>query len=101
MSVRSQVQVAEEALRQALINALAEGDEDCLSELFTQYQAVSNLNKKVNDITHFAYDSNYNFNLSSDYLNRPGGDMDALDNVIDFGNNISINTNSDDTITFN
>ena len=100
MSVRSQVQVAEEALRQALINALAEGDEDCLSELFTQYQAVSNLNKKVNDLTHFAYDSNYNFNLSSDYLNRPGGDMDALDNVIDFGN-ISINTNSDDTITFN
>ena len=100
MSVRSQVQAAEEALRQALINALAEGDEDCLSELFTQYQAISNLNKKVNDLTHFAYDSNYNFNLSSDYLNRPGGDMDALDNVIDFGNNISINTNSDDTITF-
>jgi hypothetical protein len=100
MSVRSQVQVAEEALRQALINALAEGDEDCLSELFTQYQAISNLNKKVNDITRFAYDSNYNFNLSSDYLNRPGGDMDALDNVIDFGGNISINTNSDDTITF-
>ncbi len=100
MSVRSQVQAAEEALRQALINALAEGDEDCLSELFTQYQAISNLNKKVNDLTHFAYDSNYNFNLSSDYLNRPGGDMDALDNVIDFGGNISINTNSDDTITF-
>jgi len=100
MSVRSQVQAAEEALRQALINALAEGDEDCLSELFTQYQAISNLNKKVNDITRFAYDSNYNFNLSSDYLNRPGGDMDALDNVIDFGGNISINTNSDDTITF-
>tara|TARA_Y100000389_G_C17179442_1_gene373217 strand:+ start:355 stop:660 length:306 start_codon:yes stop_codon:yes gene_type:complete len=100
MSVRSQVQAAEEALRQALINALAEGDEDCLSELFTQYQAVSNLNKKVNDITKFTYDSNYNFNLSSDYLSRPGGDMDALDNVIDFGNNISINTNSDDTITF-
>ncbi len=100
MSVRSQVQAAEEALRQALINALAEGDEDCLSELFTQYQAVSNLNKKVNDLTHFAYDSNYNFNLSSDYLNRPGGDMDALDNVIDFGGNISINTNSDDSITF-
>lgn len=100
MSVKSQVQAAEEALRQALINALAEGDEDCLSELFTQYQAVSNLNRKVNDLTRFAYNSNYNFNLSSDYINRPGGDMDALDNVIDFGGNISINTNSDDTITF-
>jgi hypothetical protein len=100
MSVRSQVQAAEEALRQALINALAEGDEDCLSELFTQYQAISNLNKKVNDLTHFAYDSNYNFNLSSDYLPRPGGDLDNFDNVIDFGGNISINTNSDDSITF-
>jgi len=100
MSVRSQVQAAEEALRQALINALAEGDEYCLSELFTQYQAISNLNKKVNDLTHFAYDSNYNFNLSSDYLPRPGGDLDNFDNVIDFGGNISINTNSDDSITF-
>ena len=102
MSVKSQVQAAEEALRQALINALAEGDEDCLSELFTQYQAISNLNKKVNDLSHFAYDSNYNFNLSSDYLNRPGGDMDALDNVIDFGGNITIgnSSSSDDTITF-
>ena len=100
MSVRSQVQAAEEALRQALINALAEGDEDCLSELFTQYQAISNLNKKVNDLTHFAYDSNYNFNLSSDYLPRPGGDLDNFDNVIDFGGNITIGNSSDDTITF-
>ena len=101
MSVRSQVQAAEEALRQALINALAEGDEDCLSELFTQYQAVSNLNKKVNDLTKFAYDSTYNFNLSSDYLDRPGGDMDVLDNVLDFPKgDIVINRNDDDTITF-
>ena len=44
MSVKSQVQAAEEALRQALINALAEGDEEHLSELFTQYQAVGDLN---------------------------------------------------------
>jgi hypothetical protein len=100
MSVRSQVQAAEEALRQALINALAEGDEDCLSELFTQYQAVSNLNKKVNDLTKFAYDSTYNFNLSSDYLDRPGGDLDRLDNVIDFGGNITIGNSSDGNITF-
>ena len=47
MSVKSQVQVAEEALRQALINALAEGDEEFLSELFTEYQQfVSDLNQK-------------------------------------------------------
>ena len=77
MSVRSQVQAAEEALRQALINALAEGDEEFLSELFTQYQAVSDLNKKVNPKV------NYNFNLSSDYLktDRVGGDLDALDDI--------------------
>ena len=47
MSVKSQVQAAEEALRQALINALAEGDEEYLSELFAQYQAVGDLNRKV------------------------------------------------------
>lgn len=81
MSVKSQVQVAEEALRQALINALAEGDEDYLSELFTQYQAVSDLNKKVQDNINF--DTNFTFNLSSEYLNndRIGGDLDALDNI--------------------
>ena len=81
MSVKSQVQAAEEALRQALINALAEGDEDYLSELFTQYQAVSDLNKKVQD--KITLDPNFTFNLSSEYLNndRIGGDLDALDNI--------------------
>ena len=59
MSVKSQVQAAEEALRQALINALAEGDEQYLSELFTQYQAVSDLNKKVQD--KITFDSNFDF----------------------------------------
>ena len=51
MSVQSQVQAAEEALRQALINALAEGDEEFLSELFTEYQNVSDLNRKVSEKT--------------------------------------------------
>ncbi len=103
MSVKSQVQAAEKALRQALINALAEGDEDCLSELFTQYQAVSNLNKKVNDLTRVAYNSNYNFNLSSDYL-RHGGDLDALDNVTFGAGARSVTVNSgfgEDVISFN
>jgi hypothetical protein len=81
MSVKSQVQAAEEALRQALINALAEGDEEYLSELFTQYQAVGDLNRKVND--KITFDPNFSFNLSSEYLNndRIGGDLDALDNI--------------------
>ncbi|AHB80589.1 hypothetical protein S-MbCM7_175 [Synechococcus phage ACG-2014h] len=106
MSVKSQVQAAEEALRQALINALAEGDEDCLSELFTQYQAVSNLNKKVNDIVKFAFDDNYSFDLSSPYLNKPGKDLDIMDNLIDFPINaagpVSLGNSmwSEDVITF-
>ena len=81
MSVKSQVQVAEEALRQALINALAEGDEEFLSELFTEYQHVSDLNRKVSEKINI--DPNFSFNLSSDYLKSDsiGGDLDALDDV--------------------
>ena len=95
MSVKSQVQAAEEAIRQALINALAEGDEEFLTDLFTEYQHISDLNRKVNS-------TNYSFNLSSEYLGRPGHDLDSFDNVIDFGaGNINIKTDGDDTITFN
>ena len=105
MSVKSQVKVAEEALRQALINALAEGEDQWVADLFASYQTVGELNKKVNPTT---------FNVEFD---RPGGDLDRMDNVIDFSTagqfnvdpdylsgielgDISINTNSDDTITF-
>ena len=90
MSVKSQVQAAEEALRQALINALAEGDEEFLSELFTEYQHVSDLNRKVSEKINI--DPNFSFTLSSDYLNtdRLGGDLDAMDNI-DFGSAGTIN----------
>ena len=102
MSVKSQVQAAEEALRQALINALAEGDEEFLSELFTEYQHVSDLNRKVSEKINI--DPNFSFTLSSDYLNndRLGGDLDAMDNI-DFGAAGSINIKSgfgDDVISF-
>ena len=81
MSVKSQVQAAEEALRQALINALAEGDEEFLSELFTEYQQVSDLNRKVSEKINI--DPNFSFTLSSDYLknDRIGGDLDAMDDI--------------------
>ena len=83
MSVKSQVQVAEEALRQALINALAEGEDEYLSELFKQYQAVSDLNKKIKEDCKIQFDPDYSFSLSSDYLktDRIGGDLDALDDI--------------------
>ena len=104
MSVKSQVKAAEEALRQALINALAEGEDQWIADLFASYQAVGDLNKKVNPDT---------YTVESD---RIGGDLDRLDNVINFGTagqfnvdtdyitdldlgDISINT-GDDTITF-
>ena len=102
MSVKSQVQAAEEALRQALINALAEGDEEHLSELFTQYQAVGDLNKKVQgeDTFKFAFDENYSFNLSSPYLtDRIGGDLDAMDNITFAAGPVEIG-NSPDVISF-
>ena len=83
MSVKSQVQAAEEALRQALINALAEGDEQFLSELFAEYQHISDLNKKVQDKINI--DPNFTFNLSSNYLDRPGGDLDSMDNIFAAG----------------
>ncbi len=106
MSVKSQVKAAEEALRQALINALAEGEDQWIADLFASYQAVGDLNRKVNPRT---------FNV--EFNDRPGGDLDSIDNVIDFSTagqfnvdtdymaglelgDISINTNSDDTITF-
>lgn len=109
MSVRSQVQSAEEALRQALINALAEGEDSYLTDLFNLLNDVRKLNNKVSNTIRFADNSSqweedrleYNFNLSSDYLTRPGGDMDALDNVLDFPKgNIVINKSDDGNITF-
>ena len=81
MSVKSQVQAAEEALSQALINALAERDEEFRSELFTHYQSVRDLNRKVS--SKITIDPNFSFNLSSDYLSsdRIGGDLDSLDDI--------------------
>ena len=92
MSIVNHLETAEEAVRQALINALAEGDDVWLSELFALLNQTSDLRKKVSNTirftdnqTQWAKDwSEYNFNLTSDYLNRPGGDLDAMDNI-DFG----------------
>jgi hypothetical protein len=101
MSITSHLETAEEAVRQSLINALAEGDDAWLSELFSLLNQTSDLRKKVSNTirftdnqTQWAKDwSEYNFNLSSDYLTRPGGDLDSMDNI-------SINSNSPDVISF-
>ena len=110
MSIKSHLEKAEESARQALINALAEGEDYYLTDLFNLLNDVRKLNKKVSNTIRFTDNSSqweedrleYNFNLSSDYLPRPGGDMDALDNVLDFPKgDIVINKFSDGgNITF-
>ena len=92
MSVYSKIEDAEGLVREALINALAEGDDQYLTELFNLLNtAKSTLNKiaeigfneAANTITFDTSDSNYNFALSSEYLknDRIGGDLDAMDDI--------------------
>ena len=120
MSVTSHLEKAEEAIRQALINALAEGDDAYLDEIFENYTSVRNLRKKVSNTIRFSDQTNQfydnlnddiSFNLTdpdlteSTYNVKVGKDLDIMDTSLpayDFSNlgNISINTNSDDVISF-
>ena len=96
MSVKSQLEKAEEAIRQALINALAEGEDEYLSELFESLSSVRDLKMKVSNTIRFSdntedfydrlNDPNYSFNLSSPYLSsmKIGKDLDLMDDL-DFG----------------
>ena len=112
MSVTSQLEKAEEAIRQALINALAEGEDEYLSELFESLSSVRDLRMKINNTIRFSdntedyydrlNDPNYSFNLSSPYLSslKIGKDMDLMDNL-DFGSAGSVTLgNSPDVISF-
>ena len=95
MSVKSQLEKAEKAMRQALIGALAEGEDEYLTELFNTLNTVSDLKKKVNNTIRFTdnteeyYDklstTDYNFDLSDLVIStKTGKDLDVLDNVIQF-----------------
>lgn len=96
MSVTSQLEKAEELIRQALINALAEGEDEYLSELFDTLSSVRDLRMKINNTIRFSdntedfydrlNDPNYSFNLSSPYLSslKIGKDLDLMDDL-DFG----------------
>ena len=114
MSVTSQLEKAEEAIRQALINALAEGEDEYLSELFESLSSVRDLRMKINNTIRFSdntedfydrlNDPNYSFNLTSPYLSslKIGKDLDLMDDL-DFGAAGSINIQggaSDDVISF-
>ena len=89
MSIRSHLETAEEALRQALINALAEKQDKYLSQLYTSLNSVKDLvratpvepasgdmwlnnsgNISIRTTDNSAW-KQYNFELNSDYLNSP------------------------------
>ena len=105
MSVKSNVERAESAMRKALINALAEGEDQHLCELFEMLMALRDLKAQVNNTIRFTdntqqyYNRESEFNINIDtsdfetnviqFPTRPGGDLDALDDI-------EINTDGDE-----
>jgi len=93
MSVKSQLEKAEKAMRHALIAALAEGEDEYLTELFNTLNSVSDLKKKVNNTIRFSDNTaeyykklddptlDYSFEIVT---KKNGKDLDVLDNVIQF-----------------
>ena len=93
MSVKSQLEKAEKAMRHALIAALAEGEDEYLTELFNTLSSVSDLKKKVNNTIRFTDNTaDYYSKLDDPTLDysveivtkKNGKDLDVLDNVIQF-----------------
>ena len=93
MSVKSQLEKAEKAMRHALIAALAEGEDEYLTELFNTLSSVSDLKKKVNNTIRFTDNTaDYYSKLDDPTLDysfeivtkKSGKDLDVLDNVIQF-----------------
>ena len=91
MTILSHVETAEESLRQALINSLAEKQDDYLTDLFNALNSVRDLVVKLQP-------SKYKFNLTSDYLHPTGAveynftgidEYPYGDNVITFGSSAS------------
>ena len=87
MTILSHVETAEEALRQALINALAEKQDRNLTDLFN---ALNNVRELVGKLQP----PKYKFNLTSEYLPNGGTKYNFTgldehhygDNIITFGN---------------
>tara|TARA_B100000886_G_scaffold323358_1_gene267100 strand:+ start:94 stop:486 length:393 start_codon:yes stop_codon:yes gene_type:complete len=115
MSVSTHLERAESALRKALINALAEGEDHLLTDLFDNLTNIIELNKKSKNIIRFSdkvdeyyhnKDNNLSFDLTEPDLSaldfsglestRNGSDLDSLDSVIQFPNF----TFNDDIISF-
>ena len=93
MSVKSQLEKAEKAMSQALIGALAEGEDEYLTELFDTLNSVSDLKKKVDNTIRFTDNTAEYYtkldNPTLDYsfeivTKKNGKDLDVMDNVIQF-----------------
>jgi hypothetical protein len=91
MTVRSHIETAEEALRQALINSLAEKQDAQLSELFDALGKVKSI-LNAYPIRFTDNTNDYKFKLTSEYLHNgyvnytmSGLDEQPYDNVISFG----------------
>ena len=93
MSVKSQLEKAEKAMRHALIAALAEGEDEYLTELFNTLNSVRDLKKKVNNTIRFTDNTadyyskldDPNLDYSFEIVTKKNGkDLDVLDNVIQF-----------------
>ena len=97
MSVKSNVERAESAIRKALINALAEGEDQHLCELFEMLMAMRDLKSQVNNTIRFTNNTKYYHNRESEFNldnivtfpTKHGGDLDAMDDIV-------INTNDDE-----
>jgi len=90
MSVYTKIEKAESLIREALINALAEGDDQHLSDLFNLLNNIKETLTRVADTAE--NNSRFAFNLSSDYLqtDRIGKDLDALDDITFAAGSINI-----------
>ena len=83
MSVKSNVERAESAMRKALINALAEGEDQHLSELFEMLMALRDLKAQVNNTIRFTDNTEQYYNRASEFnINIDTSDLDS--NVIQF-----------------
>jgi hypothetical protein len=94
MSVKSNVETAELSIRKALINALAEGEDQHLCELFEMLMAMRDLKAQVNNTIRFSDNIEQYRNRESEFnleINTPdsiitfptkhGGDLDSLDDI--------------------
>lgn len=103
MSLKEHLDSAEESIRQAIIHCLNDKKDEKTGDLFKALQLVSDINSNTLEIDLSNVNLDYDYNLynnepitfNSDYIatvdgnvnipgKRPGGDMDSLDNVLEF-----------------